>query len=663
MPVLPARAPPIDGESLLSLVRRTTQAMGYETTRLIVRLVGNADTAPFRLNELRSGEVCEQLAELLGTRPSELSHFTIHRYAHSLVLTDADGLTPPTCDNGTRLRYFDPQTRICPLCLADSPTPMEKLIWSFRPVPVCLLHRSFLRSACSSCGKRISNARLHNGQCRCGHALDQIRPEPVSNEPVRSLYRIVDALESVAGILPNASAPAGFYWLERIARAIDRCADWKTQLRNEWTLDTGCADETVSWLAAADVFAHWSDRLFEFLDVYIREPKYRQTSTGLSRRLGHLHRQASYLEELGHTGPANAMREYLSRRYSAGHISKKVCLFRKDGSQTQSAFEWTTQTNAAAELQVSVSTVSRLVADGVLQGEIHDAGSNGKSVGVVSLASVNELKERLKTSITLTEAATRLGTDRHRIAELMRSDVLRNAIRLKGSWHIPGQSVEDVLAVISSLQPVRQMRRNDMPLRDATRRFGKLGLTLATTVILIRDGVLRARRTVDSDSLANVIVNQKDVEKCRHDIQQMRDDHKGTPLNRLARSLLPGRPAKERVLKKWIESGLLIAIRSGREWKVERAEIDRFRSTYCLASEACRLLQRDRTTLVRWEADGHITPVYGPHVTPGAGFSLYRRDDIERLRCNWPVRHRRSAPDTSRTRNSHQSKGDQCPTS
>jgi predicted site-specific integrase-resolvase len=59
--------------------------------------------------------------------------------------------------------------------------------------------------------------------------------------------------------------------------------------------------------------------------------------------------------------------------------------------------------------------------------------------------------------------------------------------------------------------------------------------------------------------------------------------------------------------------------------------VERFRSEYCLADEACRLLGISRSTLSRWEAERRIRPVYGKRVTPGAGFSLYRRKDLLKL--------------------------------
>lgn len=660
MSVLPARAPPIEGESLLSVIRRTTQAMGYESTSNIIKLISDVGAVSFWLNELPAGSVCKRLAELLEMSTNDVNRLTIHRYSQSLVLIDSEGHAPLACDNKTRLRYFDPQTRVCPQCVGDSSSPFEKLVWSFRPAPLCIHHRSLLVSRCPGCGKQIPNARPHNAECRCGQRLDQLCSEQLDEKIVRPIRDVVAALESGQRMIPDASLPAAFFWLERVAHAVDRCAGWKKRFRVTWNLSKAYTDETVSWLAAAEIVVNWPDGLFDFLDAYVREPKYQHTSTGLGRTLGLLHRHASDLEEFGHSGPADAMREYLSKRYSAGHINGKVCLFRGVSSQLLVDQDWMTRTLAATELQVSVATVSRLIADGVLDGELHKAGHNGKSVGVVSRVSLERLKQQLDSSITLKEAAMCLGIHRHRVAELIRADILKGAVHIRRSWHIPRQSLDDVLKLISDLKAIRRLRPPHLSLREATRRFGKRGFTLATALTLIGNGVLPARRTVDGGSLADVIVNTGDIDRCRSEIQRLRDDRHGIPLNRLASTLFPGRPTKERVLKKWIESGLLNAGRPGREWSVTRTEVERFQATYCVAAEACQILERHRRTLATWETDGHLTPIYGPRVTPGAGFTLYLRADVKRLKDSWPGRRRGSTQSSNRNTSNSQRNKEAC---
>ena len=71
--------------------------------------------------------------------------------------------------------------------------------------------------------------------------------------------------------------------------------------------------------------------------------------------------------------------------------------------------------------------------------------------------------------------------------------------------------------------------------------------------------------------------------------------------------------------------------RSGRSLLCSRDEIDRFRAKYCHAAEVCELLRISRASLARWETEGRIQPIYGKRVTPGAGFSLYRCEDVRRI--------------------------------
>ena len=57
------------------------------------------------------------------------------------------------------------------------------------------------------------------------------------------------------------------------------------------------------------------------------------------------------------------------------------------------------------------------------------------------------------------------------------------------------------------------------------------------------------------------------------------------------------------------------------------------------------MLEINRSTLYRWQRAGRIQPVYGRRVTPQAGFSLYRREDLRRLvtgsRNDFHAGHRR----------------------
>ena len=86
------------------------------------------------------------------------------------------------------------------------------------------------------------------------------------------------------------------------------------------------------------------------------------------------------------------------------------------------------------------------------------------------------------------------------------------------------------------------------------------------------------------------------------------------------------------MLRKWIRAGLLQAECRGRIWHVALDEVERFRSTYCLAADACRILGISRSTLARRETAGEISAVYSRRTHSGAGASVFRRDDVLRMR-------------------------------
>jgi len=115
------------------------------------------------------------------------------------------------------------------------------------------------------------------------------------------------------------------------------------------------------------------------------------------------------------------------------------------------------------------------------------------------------------------------------------------------------------------------------------------------------------------------------------EIRNRRGQEHGYPVHQFGKAIFPGRPIKCSIITKWIAAGFLKARKAGRARVVAADEVERFRLDYCLAEEACRILDISRSTLSRWEVEGLLQPVYGKRVTPGAGFSLYRRADLARL--------------------------------
>ncbi len=146
---LPARAVPLPGESLESLLRRTAEAMGYEGPGRVQSLISEDEDLPGNVNLLSQGPALDRLAGLLHRPAADLWAMSVHALAAELVLVSRGSPRPAVCDSKTILKYFvSGASPVCPACLKEGPVPFERLLWSFRPLPICLPHRSVLISQC-----------------------------------------------------------------------------------------------------------------------------------------------------------------------------------------------------------------------------------------------------------------------------------------------------------------------------------------------------------------------------------------------------------------------------------------------------------------------------------------------------------------------------------
>jgi hypothetical protein len=139
-----------------------------------------------------------------------------------------------------------------------------------------------------------------------------------------------------------------------------------------------------------------------------------------------------------------------------------------------------------------------------------------------------------------------------------------------------------------------------------------------------------------------LVVKENEIVAPSSAISSRRATASSIPLNRLTKSLFASCTISKRALLKWIEAGLLEATQTGCEWYVMAEDAARFRETYCIAAEAMRLLKRNRSTLTRWEAAGHLAPVDSTRMTRQVGFTLYQRADIQRLKVSTSMRRLRT---------------------
>jgi hypothetical protein len=629
-PPLPVREPPLPGESLAGLLCRTAAAMGYDNHHRITRLLGEAHEPHPGLNRMQPGPPLERLAALLRLPPDHLLRLTVHRLAPALVLRPAGSPPAALCDHKTALRYFEARVApVCPACLAGPGPPYERLVWGFRPLRVCTRHDLCLLSRCAVCGRPLLAGRHDPARCRCGAVLagtDPLRVTPAAAAWARALEQWLG--QGFAAV-PGLSAAAGLWWCDRLAAAVEKTPVWARQAADRFGIDPGTAPGLLRWTAAVELLTPWPDHFHRFLDEFQKVAKAPARSTGVERSFGSLLRDAARLEGLGYPAPAEALRAYLLQRYNAGHVNRKLALFRGAAQALLGGRPWYTQTEAADVLRLRPTAVAELVHRGTLEGRVQAAGD--RSLGVVSRGSVEALRRVLDTGLHVPEVGERLGVGRAQVLVLIRTGALADAVRTRDGWTVPAAAVRALEDWVQSLPPLDAEHRLWLPLRQATRVYGAAGLNLVRALATARAGQVAVRADPQHRGLRGLWLFEPDVRARLPALRAGRYRDRGYPLCQLAKVLLPNRPCREPVLKKLIHAGLLRAHREGRAWLVAREEVERFRAEYCLADEACSLLRIGRTTLSHWEAQGRVRAVYGRRTCPGAGFSLYRKADLLRL--------------------------------
>ncbi len=630
--LLPARERAQPGESLRSLIRRHAFAMGYDRTSQLLSVT--RASFPPHLDHLSRGPPLNALSELFGQDEDHLLDLTVHRFAKRLMLVARNETSPDVCDSKTILRFFSSATtHVCPLCLAEPPA-CERLLWSFRAFPVCSRHGCLLIDACPNCGEQIRANQLDMTRCRRGCDFASSVHRVKNGEVLVALAEIESALlddQQLTLELPNAG---GFWWLERLASAASRTPTWLSRVRETHELPESTSNESVAWISAAVMLQAWPTEMNRFLDVFQTVAKRSTLSTGVGRSFGLLLRDAQSLERLGYSASADALREYLTAHFTLGHLNRKVHLFR-DGRTRHAGFQnrpWLTLTEAGKRLHLRHGAIAELVNRGVLEGQLHQAGQRGRSIGLISRDSVDRLAREQKTAIRANDAATRLGISRHRILDLLHAGVLRKAVRTKAGWTVPCEEVDRLAELYRQLPPLNSQQRGWISTRDATRAYGQQGLTLVRIIATVQAGQLAARRDPKQPTWRGLFVSCADLRQLIPQVREALDQQSGHSLNRLAKTLIPGRPLKDVVLRKWIEAGLLNGTKRGRVWRVTNAEVERFRTTYCLADEVQKSLSIVVTTLNRWINAGRIQPVYSRRTHQGAGASVFRRSDVESLR-------------------------------
>ena len=380
--------------------------------------------------------MAQRLETLLRQSTSSLLGATVHKYAPNVTLVASAAATQTTCDSKTILKYFQSaHPPVCPTCLNEDAQPYERLAWSLRAAPACLKHLCCLANTCPKCHRKLRPGRSDVAVCRCGFNFRDLQPIEVSDSAARLLRKITKGFGGEASPLSSLPTCAGLWWLERLVAAVKKLPDWVQQTIDAQSLEPSAPADLAPWLAAADLLDAWPQKLFRFLDEFQRVAKHRTTATGSTISFWSLVREAKRLEALGYSSPADALREYLTGHYTAGHLTRKACLFSTpQHAKLLQHRPWMSLTEADETLHFRKGGSAALLERGILTGAVRSAKSGHRTVGVVSRDSVDEVARELETAVSVCEAGQSLGLGRSRVLELIKADMLPRAIWTKGGW-------------------------------------------------------------------------------------------------------------------------------------------------------------------------------------------------------------------------------------
>ena len=291
---LPARASPLSGESLASLVRRTVEAMGYEGPRRIQSLLSDTETAPANVNLLPPSPALDQLAGMLGRPPADLEGMTLHRFAAQLRPARRGSSCTSVADSKTLLKYFVTSVSpICPVCLKEDPIPHERLVWSSEHCRFAWCIGVFSSTnALPVIVRFVSIARM----CPAARVVICCVSPVESRSPLRGPIS-QGCWNSCSWTKPacylKCRLPRHSGGRSALAAAAAKTPAWMEGLAKRMDIQVGYASELLSWLSAAEILAGWPDRFEEFLGVFQQVVKHRTTSTGISRRFGLLLRETA----------------------------------------------------------------------------------------------------------------------------------------------------------------------------------------------------------------------------------------------------------------------------------------------------------------------------------------------------------------------------------
>jgi len=244
-----------DRETLWAYLIRVAELNGYERPLDILRYAGISE------REARCVNVpVDRIEPLLMSKEESLV-----KLKHTFSKSNHDRSYKVLGHTVEKHQYSYLSTKICPECIVEKG--YIDVLWGFKYVDGCDLHKRRLVDSCPHCKKKLSRHRGGLLRCRCQGDLTEVRGDPIESEVEIQFLQMMRLKINGQSIDKNIFRKAGFpvdeiktMSVATLSTLINRLPSW-----NEKTDDVDGVYSISNAHRAASVFSNWPVGFYGYL--------------------------------------------------------------------------------------------------------------------------------------------------------------------------------------------------------------------------------------------------------------------------------------------------------------------------------------------------------------------------------------------------------------
>lgn len=614
---------PYDDENILSYFIRLSETNGYTTPSWIV---GKVQENPYLVS--RSALFGKLDFHLLSSM-TRVPESTLVNMVY-FPLTDSEGVKNLFCGRPIPRYLIRENPKVCPQCLQERP--YAKKVWDLSFYTACPKHSISLLSSCPRCGTSLSWIRKSICHCTCGFDLRKVQPRPVSTSETAISHHIDHFINT------KSMETRDFFRLplEDFLSLISFFAGQYLKLNTSTgKLFANLPQDHLHYLLkdAYQIFENWPNNFYLFLDKnkgsLFTNVLYK---TGLKKEFGSFY--TTLYREFNSPNFCflrYAFESYITSLWKGGYISDKSRIVTRKGKKHS---KYASKTEAANFLKVVIDKIDKYIQMGYLSAEVLSMGK--RTMYRVDRDSLIDLKGDFEKSLSLDQAASFLGIDRHQVSEMLNKNILQAFVgpTVDGSpiWRIKRISVDNLFSQLIEKSVDRLEIVEFITFHKAVQMMSIIKIDTIKLIELILSGEIVPRKFVKGFGLDGFFFDEYDIKKF---IETSLENQQGGDLylEEAAKVL----NVKQEVLLFWLKKGLFSqTTRSDkypRWWKISPVAIEFFKETYVLSAPLARSYGTSPRYFAHMCMKQGIMPVSGPEVDGGRQY-LFRRDELKKVIAN-----------------------------